>query len=263
MPHAFRVTSSSLQVAPRGLLASFVRGLRAVTRGEQAPAYVRLPDGESELIIRLDGTRGDAYVIGTRLMPLQKGGADVPPLAIAVRFNVAGAYPFFGVPMGELTNRVIPLDTLWGAAGEGLRERLHERPGLEAKLGVLQDTLDARLRGGDVFEPPSAHVVRRAVRVINQARELPRVDALAKALGVSERQLRRAFEDVVGMGPKAYARVVRLQRALRASRRMATPDWGAIAATTGYYDQAHLISDFRGLTGHTPGALLRRSPPWP
>ncbi|WP_241758319.1 helix-turn-helix domain-containing protein [Myxococcus landrumensis] len=263
MPHAFRVTAPSLQVAPRGLLASFVRGLRAVTRGEQASSYVRLPDGESELIVRLDDTHGDAYVIGTRLMPLQKGGADVPPVAIAVRFKVAGAYPFFGVPMGELTNRVIHLDRLWGREGSWLRERLHERPSLEGKLGVLQETLEARLRGGEVFEPPSAHVVRRAVRVIAQARELPRVDALAKDLGVSDRQLRRAFEDVVGLGPKAYARVVRLQRALRASRRVATPDWGAIAAATGYYDQAHLISDFRGLTGHTPGALLRRSPPWP
>ncbi|MCY1041701.1 helix-turn-helix domain-containing protein [Corallococcus sp. bb12-1] len=43
---------------------------------------------------------------------------------------------------------------------------------------------------------------------------------LARTLGVSERHLRRAFDDVLGMGPKAFARLVRFQRALQAS---ATP----------------------------------------
>lgn len=263
VPHASFVTSRPLQVASHGALAGFVRGFRAVTRDEnRGPAYVRLPDGEAELIVRLSDTRGDAYVIGTRLHVLQKGGTDVPPLAIAVRFKAGGAYPFFGVPMAELTDRVVNLDTLWGAEGARLRERMHDSLSLAEKVTVLETALTERLRRGDVFEPASSHVVRRAVRAISQSPELPRVSALARGLGVSERQLRRAFDDVVGLGPKVYARVVRFQRAMRASKHSATPDWGAIAAATGYYDQAHLISDFRSLTGVTPVALLRAAP-WP
>jgi AraC-like DNA-binding protein len=34
-------------------------------------------------------------------------------------------------------------------------------------------------------------------------------------------------------------------------------DWVRIAADAGYYDQAHLIADFRKLVGLTPGAFRR------
>ncbi|MCE9667639.1 AraC family transcriptional regulator [Myxococcus stipitatus] len=252
------MTPSSFQHAPTGPLSGFIRGIRAVERGPHGDgAYVRLPDGEAELIFRFTPTRGDAYVVGTRLRVFHKQGDDVPPLAIAVRFKPGGAYPFFGVPMSELNERVVSLDTLWGRDGALLREALCETPDVAGRVQQVEAALAGRLRSGSVFEPASAHVVRRAVRTLTRATELPRVDALARELGVSERQLRRAFDDVVGMGPKAFARIVRFQRAVRASRRMPTPDWGAIAAATGYYDQAHLITEFRELTGVTPRALLR------
>jgi AraC-like DNA-binding protein len=253
------VSTSSIQLAPRGALARFVQGLRIVTRGPDADPYVKLPDGQVELIVRVGATDSEVHAIGTRMRVLRKTAAEVPH-AIAVRFKPGGAYPFFGVPMSELTNRILPIEALWGSDGTQLRERMAEAPTSTARLRLLEDALSERLRRGDVFEPASAYVVRRAVRMITDAAELPRVEGLARTLGVSERQLRRAFDEVVGVGPKAFARIVRFQRALRASERAAAPDWGAIAAAVGYYDQAHLITEFRGLTGTTPGALLRPRP---
>lgn len=255
-----QVSDPTVRYAPRGRLARFVREVRLVTRdGVDRGAYVRLPDGEVELIVRLMGTRADAHVIGTRLHALHKGASEVPPQAIAVRFAAGAAYPFFGVPVSELTDRVVSLDTLWREDGARLRERILEAAAPTAKLGVLEDVLLARLRRDDVFEPASAPLVRRAVDLVTNASEPPRIPALAHTLGVSERQLRRAFDDVVGMGPKAFARVIRFQRAIAAARRAGTPDWGAIATAAGYYDQAHLIAEFRSLTGATPTVLLGRT----
>lgn len=98
--------------------------------------------------------------------------------------------------------------------------------------------------------------MRRAVLKIQAAPELPRIEALAAELHASQRNLRRVFHEVVGMTPKAYARIVRFQHALRAARETrAQLDWSEIASRTGYYDQSHLIADFRALTGSTPGAL--------
>lgn len=73
------------------------------------------------------------------------------------------------------------------------------------------------------------------------------------------RQSTRVFKERerVGIGPKDFARSVRLQRALR--RSAITKDWTRVAADAGYYDQAHLIADFRELVGLTPGAFLRRA----
>jgi AraC-like DNA-binding protein len=74
---------------------------------------------------------------------------------------------------------------------------------------------------------------------------------------VSARNLRRAFHDVVGLGPKAFARIMRFQRALHAARQGSDIDWSDIARNAGYYDQSHLIADFRAFAGTTPHAMQR------
>jgi AraC-like DNA-binding protein len=64
------------------------------------------------------------------------------------------------------------------------------------------------------------------------------------------------FRDTVGVSPKAFARLARFRRALRAARDNAPASWASIAASAGYYDQAHLIAEFRAIAGVTPRALL-------
>jgi AraC-like DNA-binding protein len=81
------------------------------------------------------------------------------------------------------------------------------------------------------------------------------VYAVAAELGVSERHLRRVFRETVGVSPKAYARVARFHRALGAAREDGRAGWASIAAAAGYYDQAHLIAEFRVIAGVTPRVL--------
>jgi AraC-like DNA-binding protein len=82
------------------------------------------------------------------------------------------------------------------------------------------------------------------------------VNAVASDLGVSARHLRRVFRETVGVSPKAFAKLARFNRALRAAREDARRNWANIAADAGYYDQAHLIAEFRSISGVTPQALL-------
>jgi methylphosphotriester-DNA--protein-cysteine methyltransferase len=103
-------------------------------------------------------------------------------------------------------------------------------------------------------ESTSARLARRAARMF-EATET-RVQVVAEELGVTARHLRRAFVERVGIGPKEFARGVRLQRAIRGSAR--SRDWSMIARDAGYYDQAHLIGEFRDLVGLTPTAYLAR-----
>ena len=86
--------------------------------------------------------------------------------------------------------------------------------------------------------------------------ECANVSSVADDLDMSERSLRRAFRDTVGMSPKAFAKLARFHRAVRAAREDLRGGWGRIAVDAGYYDQAHLIADFRDLVGVTPRALL-------
>jgi AraC-like DNA-binding protein len=80
---------------------------------------------------------------------------------------------------------------------------------------------------------------------------------VANDLGVSERHLRRVFRETVGVSPKAFAKITRFRRAVCAARDDAYPRWASIAVATGYYDQAHLIAEFRAIAGVTPRTLLR------
>jgi AraC-like DNA-binding protein len=58
------------------------------------------------------------------------------------------------------------------------------------------------------------------------------------------------------MSPKEFARVARFRHALRIAREGNRLSWAAIAAATGYYDQAHLIEEFRAIAGVTPRVFL-------
>jgi AraC-like DNA-binding protein len=106
------------------------------------------------------------------------------------------------------------------------------------------------LRGNDF-------AVQRAVRTLHDDPSA-RIDDLAAAAGLSERQLRRRFSVAVGLRPKAYARVVRLHAALGLAAASTKPAWADIAQQCGFYDQPHLIAEFRAATGQSPAALHGR-----
>jgi len=232
-------------------LGRFVRSFRLFTDMDalpHAPNYRRLPDGETELSVRFGEAGASASVIGTRTAVLEKPSAK-SVRALLVRFRLGGAHPFFGRPLSALTDQVVPLEDVWSPAA---RSQFAAASGVD---GVAASLL-AVLERGDAYDPASARTVRRALQLIASGRGLPRVPRLAAELGVSERQLRRGFDEVIGLSPKHYLRVVRFRRALRVARAAPSPDWAAIAEEVGYYDQAHLIADFREMSGMTPRVLI-------
>jgi methylphosphotriester-DNA--protein-cysteine methyltransferase len=70
---------------------------------------------------------------------------------------------------------------------------------------------------------------------------------------VSERHLRNVFREEIGISPKRYARIARIRRV---AAKAGTESWARLAADHGFYDQAHLVAEFRELLGVTPRAFL-------
>lgn len=98
--------------------------------------------------------------------------------------------------------------------------------------------------------------IEKSVTLLDAAGGNLRISALAKTLGVSLRTLQPRFLAAVGMTPKEYARVRRLQALLQSLDEEA-PDIAAAAARHGYSDQAHATHDLMRWTGSTPAALVR------
>jgi AraC-like DNA-binding protein len=82
---------------------------------------------------------------------------------------------------------------------------------------------------------------------------------VADRVGQTRKTLAGRFSTVVGLTPKRFARVRRFQRLLAAVGDGPDVDWARLAIECRYYDQAHLIRDFRAFTDGCPTAYRPRS----
>lgn len=233
-------------------LSRFLEEVRELVPVDGRVAHERLPDGRTALVLRvLDGGRGDLCVAGPRTHALFKHPSNVRRAAI-LTLKPGWTMPLLGVPAHVLTDHIVPLEELWGRAGTELYVELLAAHGPTSVIECVSRAIGRRMQ--QTFEPASARLARGAARLLEAGEA--RVEQVATQLGVTSRHLRRAFKENVGVGPKDFARAVRLQRAVRMAA--SSRDWRRIAVDAGYYDQAHLIADFRELVGLTPGDYVHR-----
>lgn len=178
---------------------------------------------------------------------------------LQVDFTPLGARLFLGLPMDGLANRCVSLGELLGAAAERLRDRLAGATGWAARFALLDALLLNRAAGGEGLLGSrswrlAAWLERRLVASGGRAV----IASLAAAAGVSHRHLVAVSRAELGVAPKTYARVLRFNCAQALIAAAPRPDWAGLAVEAGYYDQAHLIREFRALAGETPARLGRR-----
>jgi AraC-like DNA-binding protein len=254
-----------LSHCPGPPLDGFVENLWSLS---DAPSHAReriLPSGTLELVINLHEDELRIYDAAESQTPRRFPGAIVSGAyrgpfvidteehasVIGVHFAPGGAAALLGAPPGHLADTHLDLQTLWGEQATQLRERLCEAGTPPKRFRVLEDALVSRLR-----HPFEQH---RAVRVALEqiARPGATVAEVADRVGLSHRRLIEVFTAEVGMPPKLFGRLQRFQRAMVVLQRPASVDWAELAIRCGYYDQSHLIRDFREFSGFSPADLRR------
>jgi AraC-like DNA-binding protein len=253
---------------PSRALASYVECFWFLDGGSPSspPAIERIvPDACMELIVECgdpfrryaaDGrshVQPSSFLVGmfTRFILVQPTGRVE---TMGIRFRPGGARPFFDVRLDELAERTAALDDLLGASARRFEEEIHAARGDRGRIEAAERFLLHRLEAG----PRADRRVAAAVRGILLSAGCERVQALGERAGWSVRQLERRFRAAVGLGPKALSRIVRFQNLLRHVGSATGASWAALAAACGYYDQAHLIGDFRRFTGQVPTSFLSR-----
>ncbi len=230
-------------VAPPPALAKLVECFWAVPPG--SAGYAVFPDGCIDIVFR----RGDGVqVVGAMTAPAS-GHSPARGLC-GVRFRPGAARAALGIAPGELTNRVVPLEHLWGRRARELDERVAET---DDPVRILTDALASTKTGQDSpFE--------RALNSVLAAAGAVDLDRIANAANLSPRQFRRRCYAEVGLSPKYLCRVLRFRLALSMTDAARREGWAAVAAGCGYYDQAHLLRDFHELAGATPAACTALQP---
>jgi AraC-like DNA-binding protein len=164
--------------------------------------------------------------------------------AMAIHFRPGGALPFFGIPLGELENRYVGLDDIWGRAGIELQERLIDAPTVAARFGIVESFLLSR-----PWSSVRRHSAVAGALAAIEANPSIRMAEIRDLAGITTKRLIALFRAEVGLSPKAYARIRRMQAALRL---LGSMNGAQVAAEVGYFDQAHFVREFRSFTGMTP-----------
>jgi len=178
---------------------------------------------------------------------------------IQVGVSPLAARALLSMPAGELAGIDVHGTDLFGGQAAALRERVRELRTWPERFAVLEAFLLDRIRAADERAGLSPEV-RHAWDQLLRAGGNVTVAGLAAETGWSERHLRNRFRAETGLGPKEAGRVIRFDRARRLLRRRAGArqplDLAGLAASAGYFDQAHMDRDFRLLAGCAPTTWL-------
>jgi AraC-like DNA-binding protein len=254
-----------LEISPAPPLDSIVRCfwfLRGdLTGGAPQPV---VPDGRLEIVLHLaepfalvdasDVARPQREVLvsgqltsAIRLAP--RGLADI----VGIRFRTAAGASVLGFPPAELTDRIEPLAELAPLLSGALLGAATRAADPHQRADALAQAL-ARF----IAREPTRSV-RAAVRALD-APHSPRVGAVAGELGLSARTLERRVLAETGLPPRMLQRVMRFRRAFRMIDQAPRGRMAQVAAAAGYFDQAHLIREFREFAGAPPSGFFGADP---
>lgn len=196
-----------------------------------------------------EADRFGSFAAGLFLGPVVMD-SDGEAQCIQVNFTPIGGSRFFGLPMRDLADRMVPLVDLGDAEIDRLAGRLGELNSWEARLDLAKAFVRARLRQAGATDPALCWAYGKLVSSNGRAR----IGGLGAKLEWSRRKLVARFRENLGLPPKAVARIIRFNAAQAMARPSERPDWADIAAACGYADQAHLSREFSELAGSPPGA---------
>ncbi len=193
----------------------------------------------------IDAGRTGVFGVGTRKFEvLLEGRGQV----VGAKFKPGAFHPFLRRPVSELTDRMVPLDEVFGGGGAALEESVLADEDDARQIALIEAYLRPHIPAPD----DNVTAVLRVIEAALADREITTVEELAERSGVAERTLQRLFRKYVGVSPKWVIQRFRLHEAVARAEEGATIDWASLAHELGYFDQAHFIHDFKAQVGRSP-----------
>lgn len=158
---------------------------------------------------------------------------------------------FFGVNASTLTDNYKSLHI----AAPNIAKFIAENVKPKNELNSQFDQYFCSLLGN--FKPKDDQRLGKAIAKILKSNGNLQVDKDLD-VGISIRQLRRLFEFYIGTTPKTFSKVVRFQHVLRINEDLNKNRLTDLFLSTGYFDQAHFIKEFKKMYGLTPNQALRK-----
>jgi len=172
---------------------------------------------------------------------------------LGIRFREGSAYPFLGIPLNELRNETAFLTTD-KIKLLSLHAQLGELRTLSQRIQLIEEWLVDRLALGLT----QTDIIPASLEMLRNGEMGLKIPNLASKLGIGQRQLERLYQVQVGMTPKQYFQLHRVDLARQALKHLTERTTTNLALQLGYYDQAHFIREFKETLHLTPYAYMKR-----
>ena len=179
------------------------------------------------------------------------------PKLVRVIFQNDGIHPFLGTSVSVLHNQLISLENIWGMEIRQLHQQLVDARGPSLIFEMLDSYLLRRLSKQGINT--STNILDFLSHAFGVSASV-KVEDIADSAGISTKHFIKLFTQTLGVTPKLYLRTLRFEQAITRAQDQAIVDWADIAAHCGYYDQSHLIRDFKQFTGLAPGRYIAALP---
>lgn len=180
-------------------------------------------------------------------------------LVVKIGFQPGGLYRLLKMPMNEIsTTSSLDAVDIFGRETQQINDQLYHARSYDEMIRIIEQWLYLKMKTLKDTLP-----VDRLFRTIISQGGLISVEQMARSIYVSNRQLERQFIQRIGLSPKFFARLVRFAKAWTLKEHNQHLSWTDIAYESGYFDQMHMIRDFKQFSGVNPSvieAALKASP---
>jgi len=176
---------------------------------------------------------------------------------VHVGFKPGGLHQLIGVPLHQLIDRSYAAPDILGKEADAVLEELRNTKDARKMVAVVERFLLKKLSAQQADPFNSALSL-----LLSHNGNLP-IENVAAAACLSLKQFERKCKDRIGMPPKLFARIIRFSNAYRIREANPAISWTAICYECGYFDQMHLIRDFKEFAGVTPKIItndLKKTP---
>ncbi|THU40478.1 helix-turn-helix transcriptional regulator [Niastella caeni] len=248
-----------MQILPHPALAHLVRHYLILDELQPVNSMHRLfADGNTGLVFNLDNAAlcaaGNSPAIYSCWLYGQVKTFHNLSVAGSINWIVVvlqpyGAHQLWGVPAMEWYNCFFPAVEIVGTRIDSIANALLNAKQLNERIRLLDNFL---LQQVDQRTPPDPVIVQAVQHIIKQE-GMVSVESLHQSLWVNERTLERKFKLHIGISPKRFTDIVRLNSSAKRMQRMkGKQPLTGVAYESGYFDQAHFIKEFKKYTGITP-----------
>ena len=169
----------------------------------------------------------------------------------SIRFSPIGFRALFGIPARLLRDQAMEAEMVLGPEIVEVHEQLAAVEPVQWQT-IAEEYLLKRVR--TLALSAEARIAAQAAASMRRSRGRVSIAKVAAQSAVSTRHLERAFQEQVGVSPKMFGRLLRLDQALEQVSKKS--NWAEVAIACGYFDQSHMVRDFRAMTRATPVEFL-------